>query len=65
VEVSDGATVLLTGKGEVIALHQYAVKKLGARQHGIEKIQARAADGGLISRSQYIEDYDWLICGHR
>lgn len=39
VEVSDGATVLLTGKGEVMALHQYAVKKLGARQHGIQKIQ--------------------------
>jgi hypothetical protein len=39
VEVSDGATVVLTGKGEVVALHQYTVKKLGARQHGIEKIQ--------------------------
>jgi hypothetical protein len=41
VEVSDGATVVLTGKGDVMALHQYAVKKLGARQHGIQKIQAR------------------------
>ena len=38
-EVSDGATVVLTGKGEVMALHQYSVKKLGARQHGVEKIQ--------------------------
>ncbi len=39
--MSDGATVVLTGKGDVMALHQYAVKKLGARQHGIQKIQAR------------------------
>ena len=37
--MSDGATVVLTGKGEVMALHQYSVKKLGARQHGVEKIQ--------------------------
>jgi hypothetical protein len=28
----------------VMALHQYAVKKLGARQHGIQKIQARAVN---------------------
>ena len=37
---SDGATVVYTNKGDVLALYGYTTRKLGIRQHGIEKIQA-------------------------
>jgi hypothetical protein len=37
--VSDGATVLCTNKGDVVAFHGYTSKKIGAKQHGIEKIE--------------------------
>lgn len=39
VAVSDGATVLCTNKGDVIALHAYNSKKIGAKQHGIQKVE--------------------------
>jgi len=39
VAVSDGATVLCTNKGDVIALHSYNSKKIGIKQHGIEKVE--------------------------
>jgi hypothetical protein len=54
VEVSDGATVVLTGKVDVMALHQYAVKKLGARQHGIQKIQARPVNRNALRKNTWI-----------
>jgi len=36
---SDGATVVYTNKGDVVALYGYTNKKLGIRQQNIEKIQ--------------------------
>jgi len=37
--VSDGATVVCTSKGDVVALYGYTTRKLGLRQHGIQQIQ--------------------------
>lgn len=36
VVVSDGATVVLTRKGDVVALYEFGSKKLGQRQHNVE-----------------------------
>lgn len=38
VVVSDGASVVLTGKGDVVALYEYTSKKLGQRQHNIARL---------------------------
>ena len=38
VVVSDGASVVLTAKGDVVALYEYGSKKLGSRQHGVTKM---------------------------
>ena len=36
---SDGAVVVLTGRGDVLALCEYGTKKLGQRQHGVQQLQ--------------------------
>jgi len=38
VSVSDGATLALTAKGDVMALYEYNTKKLGQRQHNIVRM---------------------------
>ena len=45
VSVSDGATVALTAKGDVMALYEYNTKKLGQRQHNIV---AMSVTGGQL-----------------
>eukprot|EP00090_Calanus_glacialis_P008375 TRINITY_DN16703_c0_g1_i1.p1 TRINITY_DN16703_c0_g1~~TRINITY_DN16703_c0_g1_i1.p1 ORF type:complete len:1265 (-),score=475.87 TRINITY_DN16703_c0_g1_i1:242-4036(-) len=45
VVVSDGASVVLTAKGDVVALYEYGSKKLGQRQHNIAKL---AVSGGNL-----------------
>ena len=49
VAVSDGATIVLTGRGEVVALYEYGHKKLGQRQHNVTQIAVRGGtlDPGL------------------
>ena len=37
--VSDGATIVYTNKGDVMALYGYTTKKLGIRQYDVKKIQ--------------------------
>ena len=37
--MSDGATVVCTSKGDVVALSGYTTKKLGLKQHGIQQIE--------------------------
>ena len=39
--VSDGATVVCTTKGDVLALYGYTTKKIGLRQPNIQKIQVK------------------------
>jgi len=39
VVASDGASVVLTSKGDVLALYEYGSKKLGTRQHGVVKME--------------------------
>jgi len=36
---SDGAVVVLTARGDVLALHEYTTRKLGQRQHGVVQVQ--------------------------
>ena len=36
---SDGAVVVLTGKGDVVALTEYSTRKLGQRQHNVAKLE--------------------------
>jgi len=38
VVVSDGASVVLTAKGDVVALYEYGSKKIGQRQHNIARL---------------------------
>jgi len=45
VVVSDGASVVLTAKGDVVALYEYGSKKLGQRQHNIARL---AVSGGNL-----------------
>ena len=45
VAVSDGASVVLTARGDVMALCEYQSKKLGQRQHNVVKI---AVTGGHL-----------------
>ena len=45
VVVSDGATVVLTSKGDVVALYEYGSKKLGQRQHNVLRL---AVTGGSL-----------------
>lgn len=45
VVVSDGASVVLTAKGDVVALYEYGSKKLGQRQHNIVRL---AVSGGNL-----------------
>eukprot|EP00092_Neocalanus_flemingeri_P007797 GFUD01008418.1.p1 GENE.GFUD01008418.1~~GFUD01008418.1.p1 ORF type:complete len:1264 (-),score=415.99 GFUD01008418.1:202-3993(-) len=45
VVVSDGASVVLTAKGDVVALYEYGSKKLGQRQHNIAML---AVSGGNL-----------------
>ena len=39
VVTSDGAVVVLTGKGDVVALTEYSTRKLGQRQHNVAKLE--------------------------
>ena len=39
VVTSDGAVVVLTGKGDVVALTEYSTRKLGQRQHNVAQIE--------------------------
>lgn len=39
--MSDGATVVCTSKGDVLALYEYTTKKIGLRQQNIQKIQVK------------------------
>ena len=36
---SDGAVVVVTGRGDVVALTEYSTRKLGQRQHNVEQIE--------------------------
>ena len=45
VVASDGATVVLTNKGDVVALYEYGSKKLGQRQHNVSQL---AVIGGSL-----------------
>jgi len=36
---SDGAVVVVTSRGDVLALYEYTTKKLGQRQHGVVQLQ--------------------------
>ena len=50
--MSDGATVVCTSKGDVLALYEYTTKKIGLRQQNILKIQVKK-----ILRIKYIFFY--------
>ena len=39
VVTSDGAVVVLTGKGDVVALTEYSTRKLGQRQHNVAQLE--------------------------
>jgi len=44
VVVSDGATVVLTSKGDVVALYEFGSKKLGQRQHNVSRVVVTGGD---------------------
>jgi len=44
VVTSDGAVVVLTGKGDVVALTEYSTRKLGQRQHNVAQLEVTGGE---------------------
>ena len=56
---SDGAVVVLTARGDVLALHEYGTKKLGQRQHGVQQLQVGIALGAPGIGSLFSGFWGW------
>ena len=56
VVTSDGAVVVLTGKGDVVALTEYSTRKLGQRQYNVAQLEVSHL---IVAFSPVFAQGDW------
>lgn len=56
VVTSDGAVVVLTGKGDVVTLTEYSTRKLGQRQYNVAQLEVSHL---LVAFSLFFAQGDW------
>ena len=63
VVTSDGAVVVLTGKGDVVALTEYSTRKLGQRQHNVAQLEVSTNHILAFSLIILFAQGDWWPAG--